>query len=62
MKSCYSRTQIDNKRKTAHIHSLLTLKYGIGGWKNWHVHSRVVGVGQSDDTVSTVMCDAPIVI
>lgn len=50
------------KRKTQYSRSLLTLKYGIGGWKNWHVYCRVVRVGQPDDTVVTVVPNAPIVI
>lgn len=44
------------------IGSALTLQDGIGGWKNGHVHSCVVRVGQPDDTVGTVMCDAPVAI
>lgn len=48
--------------ETTDIYSVLTLQYGIGGWKNWHVYSCVVRVGQPDDAVGTLMCDAPIAI
>lgn len=42
--------------------SVLTLKYGIGGWEYGHVYCRVVRVGQPDDTIGAVMCDAPVII
>lgn len=62
MKRDYSREKIYENVKQHTFFCVLTLKYGIGGRKNWHVHSRVVGVRQPDDTVGTVMCDAPIVV
>lgn len=39
-----------------------TLQYGIGGWKDWHIHGGVVRVGQPDNTVGTVMSNVPVAI
>lgn len=50
------------KRKALHVNYVLTLKYCVGGWENWHVYSSVIRVGQPDDTAGTAMCNAPIVI
>lgn len=38
------------------------MQYGIGGRENWHVHGRVVRVGQPDHAVGAVVSDVPVAV